>query len=278
VLQKFETPTVMAAKPLSELQQASRHSIFSPMIFHSGGVFVRNGLLDSLDLSGNGLFQQDAPVALPDTIHALCRAIMGSSILRSLDLRGNALDCEGVATLSEAVRESVSLDQIAFEDGDVPERPAYLSVRQFRGKVGALIRYDEKKLTALSGVAIAKLLQGNITLTELSLAGNELEDTGVCAISNTIKGGGVASLKRLNLGRNSATGEAATAVASMLAANLESLTFVDMSGNTSFSSATLAAGLQSNSHLTDLHLQKTQLTDADMRTLGDVLLRPDRDI
>lgn len=147
------------------------------------GVVNLSHSLQVLDIRGNHLSAGD--------VHRLLRSVSMSTALTRLGLAANKLGPEGAALVAKALERNTYLSSLD------------LSVNEL-GPSGA--------------ESIAAILRNPISaLQVLQLHGNYLGPVGVMTICDAVKSN--KELKRLTLGNNHATDEAAGAIAAMLEAN-----------------------------------------------------------
>ena len=162
---------------------------------------------------------------------------------------------------------------------------SFLSVSEM--KAAATIDVSALGLTALSATAIGEwIVQGNGSLTRLDASSNTFLDEGFVAIARALKEPGVKATE-LSLKKNDGKAAGSLAVAEMVASSTIIRT-LNLSSNPNLMKAlrndsstppvtAWANALEKNSSLTMLDVRETGLVDANLRELGEVLLRPGRD-
>ncbi|GET89410.1 hypothetical protein, conserved [Leishmania tarentolae] len=201
------------------------------------GVMNLHHRVQLLDIRGNHLSAND--------VRRLLRSVSMSTVLTRLGLASNKLGPEGAALVAKALEQNTFLSSLDLSANEL-------------GPSGA--------------ECIAGILRNPVSpLQVLQLHGNYLGPTGVMTICHAVRTNKV--LKRLTLGNNHATDEAAHAIAAMLESNY-TLEELDIRLNTLTANGvkTIAQkGLAKNSSLSILSLSGNEVGPVGANELTQVL-------
>lgn len=162
---------------------------------------------------------------------ALRELIPSTNKIKILHFHNNVTKDEGAVAISQIVKESPNLEDFRCSSTRV-------------GSVGGVALSESLQNSTLlkkldlrdnmfgpqSGVALGRALSVPVKLTEVYLSHLRLEDEGVTAIVNGLKGS-ASALEILDLAGNSLTSEAAPAVAACITSKKHSLTKLNLSEN-----------------------------------------------
>ncbi|KAG5501809.1 hypothetical protein JKF63_04078 [Porcisia hertigi] len=142
-----------------------------------------------------------------------------SHTLQVLDIRGNSLSATDVHRLLRSVTLSTTLTRLVLASNKLgPEGAELVAKALERNTYLSSLDLSVNELGPSGAEHIAGILRNPVsTLQVLQLHGNYLGPTGVMSICGAVRTNKV--LKRLTLGNNHATDEAAGAIAAMLEAN-----------------------------------------------------------
>ncbi len=128
------------------------------------------------------------------------------------------------------------------------------ALRRLRANDGMVVSLWEERIGDAGAAAVAEALQGNNTLTTLSLGFNDIGATGAVAVVKALKENN--TLTTLNLGFNSIGDAGAGAVVEALKGN-NTLTTLSLGGNDigAAGAAAAAEALKGNTALTALYLE-----------------------
>ncbi|KAA0711831.1 Protein NLRC3 [Triplophysa tibetana] len=262
-------------------------------------VLSSDNSLEELNMSNNNL--QDSGVKL------LCAGLKNIKCeLKKLSLSECSIGEEGYKCLYSAVRSNpeshlIELDLRGNDPGETGVKLIYQLIQDHKCQLNT-VRLRDCGLTEESCSALASVLSSNISVKELDMSNNHLQDSGVKRLSDGLKNN--CKLHKLNVSECSIGEEGYKCLCSAVRSNPEShLIELDLRGNdpgetgvkliyqliqdhkcklntVSLSNSSFTAGgcadlmsaFTSNpSHLTHLDLSKNKLEDSGMMKISDLL-------
>ena len=232
-------------------------------------VLVSTKLL-CLDLFGNQI--TDAGVA------SLSEALKQSTCqLTTLDLCANQITDDGVASLSEALKQSTcQLTTLYLADNQITDDGVASLSEALKQPTCQLTTLDlaGNKITDDGVASLSEALkQSTCKLTELYLNANQITDDGVASLSEALKQS-TCQLTTLYLADNQITDDGVASLSEALKQPTCQLTTLDLAGNkiTDDGVASLSEALkQSTCKLTELYLNANQITDDGVASLSEAL-------
>ena len=203
--------------------------------------------------------------------------LLVSTKLLYLDLFGNQITDAGVASLSEALKQSTcQLTQLFLSDNQITDDGVASLSEALKQPTCQLTTLDlvSNKITD-DGVAslIEALKQSTCKLTELYLNDNQITDDGVASLSEALQQS-TCQLRTLVLAGSKITDDGVASLSEALKQPTCQLTTLDLAGNkiTDDGVASLSEALkQSTCKLTELYLNANQITDDGVASLSEAL-------
>ena len=203
--------------------------------------------------------------------------LLVSTKLLYLDLFGNQITDAGVASLSEALKQSTcQLTQLFLSDNQITDDGVASLSEALKQPTCQLTTLDlvSNKITD-DGVAslIEALKQSTCKLTELYLNDNQITDDGVASLSEALQQS-TCQLRTLVLTGSKITDDGVASLSEALKQPTCQLTTLDLAGNkiTDDGVASLSEALkQSTCKLTELYLNANQITDDGVASLSEAL-------
>ncbi|KPI85052.1 hypothetical protein ABL78_5890 [Leptomonas seymouri] len=215
-----------------------------------------------------------------DGCDGLAAAVNFSHTLQVLDIRGNHLSASDVRRLLKSVAMSTVLTRLGLASNKLgPEGAALVAKALERNTYLTSLDLSVNELGQGGAQCLADLLRiPAVTLQVLQLHGNYFGANGVVAICDAVKTN--KELRRLTIGNNHATDEAAAAIAAMLEGNytLEELD-LRLNSLTAVGIKTIAQnGLAKNTSLRSLILSGNQVGPVGANELTHVLSAHQRSV
>ncbi|GAB4815992.1 hypothetical protein N2152v2_003038 [Parachlorella kessleri] len=181
-----------------------------------------NTTLEELQLNGN--------VIDYDGITAIAEALTTNTSLKVLGISDNYIGALGAGVLGAALRQNESLQELTIkgnELGDEGVKVLCEALKERKGEIKAL-DMGNNTITAVGAAALADLLRGNNSLTDVNINMNDVGDDGAFQLAASLKDN--RTLKTLDVGGNNIGPDGGKALAAALRGN-ESLQTLELGYN-----------------------------------------------
>ena len=209
-------------------------------------------------------------------VQPLIRVLVSTKLLH-LELYDNQITDDGVASLSEALKQSTcqltTLDLRSNQITDVGVASLSEALKQSTCQLTTL-NLESNQITDVGVASLSEALkQSTCQLTTLNLGGNQITDVGVASLSEALKQS-TCQLTKLDLGGNQIKDVGVTSLSEALKQSTCQLTILVLGYNqiTDDGVASLSEALeQSTCQLTQLYLRYNQITDVGVASLSEAL-------
>nr|CCG20304.1 Ran GTPase activating protein 2 [Solanum stoloniferum] len=224
--------------------------------------------LEELFLMNDGISQEAA--------NAVCELVPSTEKLKVLHFHNNMTGDEGAVAIAEIVKRSPLLEDFRCSSTRVGSEGGSVLCEAL-GMCSHLKKLDlrDNMFGPEVGLVLCKALSKHENLTEIYLSYLNLEDEGVIAIANALKDS-VPSLAVLEMAGNDITAEAASAIASCIAAK-QLLAKLSLGENElkDEGAIQIAKALEGHSHLIEVDMSSNALRRAGARVLAQTVLHKD---
>ncbi len=184
--------------------------------------FINNDDDDECDLHGKQLEDRD--------VQTICDQLKASTNCVTLDLRHNEITDDGAFELANLLRTNHVLQELLLDYNRISDKGfrQLLSVLTNESKTLKSLYVDENNITSEVTSELIQMLKNNTTLTDLSLAYNDIDDQcmqQLCEVLTTKN----KTLKRLFLHGNKITDDSTDKIVRMITqtTTLKSITLSD---------------------------------------------------
>nr|CCG20360.1 Ran GTPase activating protein 2 [Solanum tuberosum] len=224
--------------------------------------------LEELFLMNDGISQEAA--------NAVSELVPSTEKLKVLHFHNNMTGDEGAVAIAEIVKRSPLLEDFRCSSTRVGSEGGSVLCEAL-GMCSHLKKLDlrDNMFGPEVGLVLCKALSKHENLTEIYLSYLNLEDEGAIAIANTLKDS-APSLAVLEMAGNDITAEAASAIASCIAAK-QLLAKLSLGENElkDEGAIQIAKALEGHSHLIEVDLSSNALRRAGARVLAQTVLHKD---
>ncbi|KAL3380461.1 hypothetical protein AABB24_000882 [Solanum stoloniferum] len=224
--------------------------------------------LEELFLMNDGISQEAA--------NAVCELVPSTEKLKVLHFHNNMTGDEGAVAIAEIVKRSPLLEDFRCSSTRVGSEGGSVLCEAL-GMCSHLKKLDlrDNMFGPEVGLVLCKALSKHENLTEIYLSYLNLEDEGVIAIANALKDS-APSLAVLEMAGNDITAEAASAIASCIAAK-QLLAKLSLGENElkDEGAIQIAKALEGHSHLIEVDMSSNALRRAGARGLAQTVLHKD---
>nr|CCG20363.1 Ran GTPase activating protein 2 [Solanum tuberosum] len=224
--------------------------------------------LEELFLMNDGISQEAA--------NAVSKLVPSTEKLKVLHFHNNMTGDEGAVAIAEIVKRSPLLEDFRCSSTRVGSEGGSVLCEAL-GMCSHLKKLDlrDNMFGPEVGLVLCKALSKHENLTEIYLSYLNLEDEGAIAIANTLKDS-APSLAVLEMAGNDITAEAASAIASCIAAK-QLLAKLSLGENElkDEGAIQIAKALEGHSHLIEVDLSSNALRRAGARVLAQTVLHKD---
>nr|CCG20320.1 Ran GTPase activating protein 2 [Solanum stoloniferum] len=224
--------------------------------------------LEELFLMNDGISQEAA--------NAVCELVPSTEKLKVLHFHNNMTGDEGAVAIAEIVKRSPLLEDFRCSSTRVGSEGGSVLCEAL-GMCSHLKKLDlrDNMFGPEVGLVLCKALSKHENLTEIYLSYLNLEDEGVIAIANALKDS-APSLAVLEMAGNDITAEAASAIASCIAAK-QLLAKLSLGENElkDEGAIQIAKALEGHSHLIEVDMSSNALRRAGARVLAQTVLHKD---
>nr|CCG20348.1 Ran GTPase activating protein 2 [Solanum stoloniferum] len=224
--------------------------------------------LEELFLMNDGISQEAA--------NAVCELVPSTEKLKVLHFHNNMTGDEGAVAIAEIVKRSPLLEDFRCSSTRVGSEGGSVLCEAL-GMCSHLKKLDlrDNMFGPEVGLVLCKALSKHENLTEIYLSYLDLEDEGVIAIANALKDS-APSLAVLEMAGNDITAEAASAIASCIAAK-QLLAKLSLGENElkDEGAIQIAKALEGHSHLIEVDMSSNALRRAGARVLAQTVLHKD---
>nr|CCG20338.1 Ran GTPase activating protein 2 [Solanum sparsipilum] len=224
--------------------------------------------LEELFLMNDGISQEAA--------NAVCELVPSTEKLKVLHFHNNMTGDEGAVAIAEIVKRSPLLEDFRCSSTRVGSEGGSVLCEAL-GMCSHLKKLDlrDNMFGPEVGLVLCKALSKHENLTEIYLSYLNLEDEGAIAIANSLKDS-APSLAVLEMAGNDITAEAASAIASCIAAK-QLLAKLSLGENElkDEGAIQIAKALEGHSHLIEVDMSSNALRRAGARVLAQTVLHKD---
>nr|CCG20345.1 Ran GTPase activating protein 2 [Solanum stoloniferum] len=224
--------------------------------------------LEELFLMNDGISQE--------AVNAVCELVPSTEKLKVLHFHNNMTGDEGAVAIAEIVKRSPLLEDFRCSSTRVGSEGGSVLCEAL-GMCSHLKKLDlrDNMFGPEVGLVLCKALSKHENLTEIYLSYLNLEDEGVIAIANALKDS-APSLAVLEMAGNDITAEAASAIASCIAAK-QLLAKLSLGENElkDEGAIQIVKALEGHSHLIEVDMSSNALRRAGARVLAQTVLHKD---
>nr|CCG20328.1 Ran GTPase activating protein 2 [Solanum spegazzinii] len=224
--------------------------------------------LEELFLMNDGISQEAA--------NAVSELVPSTEKLKVLHFHNNMTGDEGAVAIAEIVKRSPLLEDFRCSSTRVGSEGGSVLCEAL-GMCSHLKKLDlrDNMFGPEVGLVLCKALSNHENLTEIYLSYLNLEDEGAIAIANALKDS-APSLAVLEMAGNDITAEAASAIASCIAAKqLLAKLSLGENGLKDEGAIQIAKALEGHSHLIEVDMSSNALRRAGARVLAQTVLHKD---